>query len=88
MEMEISISVLIHGKLTQFTVDYTLEGKKADSQVITDKNSVATIKVENKKGTLLPETGGMGTVIFTVVAIVLILGVAASFVFSRRRDRR
>lgn len=77
-----------HGKLTQFTVDYTLEGKKADSQVITDKNSVATIKVENKKGTLLPETGGMGTVIFTVVAIVLILGVAASFVFSRRRDRR
>lgn len=46
------------------------------------------IEIVNKKGTLLPETGGMGTVIFTVVAIVLILGVAASFVFSRRRDRR
>ena len=46
------------------------------------------IEIVNKKGTLLPETGGMGTVIFTVVAIVLILGVVASFVFSRRRDRR
>lgn len=47
-----------------------------------------TVDVKNKAGALLPETGGMGTVIFTVVAIVLILGVAASFVFSRRRDRR
>ena len=47
-----------------------------------------SIEVINNAGTLLPETGGMGTVIFTVVAIVLILGVAASFVFSRRRDRR
>lgn len=46
------------------------------------------IEIVNKKGTLLPETGGMGTVIFTVVAVVLILGVAASFVFSRRKSRR
>lgn len=57
---------------------------KGDTITVTG-NSVDVI---NNAGTLLPETGGMGTVIFTVVAIVLILGVAASFVFSRRRDRR
>lgn len=63
---------------------------KAES---TDKGETITVTgnsvdVINNAGTLLPETGGMGTVIFTVVAIVLILGVVASFVFSRRRDRR
>lgn len=43
------------------------------------------ITVVNKTGTKLPETGGMGTMIFTVVALVLVLGVAVSFVISRRK---
>lgn len=42
------------------------------------------IDVENSSGTLLPETGGMGTVLFTVVAVVMILGVALSFIRSRK----
>lgn len=32
------------------------------------------IKVQNNKGALLPETGGMGTVIFTVAGIAIIAG--------------
>ena len=43
------------------------------------------IDIENTTGTLLPETGGMGTVIFTVIAVVMILGIAVSFVISRRK---
>ena len=43
------------------------------------------IDIENTTGTILPGTGGMGTVIFTVAGIVLILGVGASFVISRRK---
>ena len=43
------------------------------------------ISIENKRGTVLPGTGGMGTVIFTVAGILLILGVGASFVISRKR---
>lgn len=42
------------------------------------------IDVENSSGTILPETGGMGTVLFTVVAVVMILGVAISFIRSRK----
>ena len=42
------------------------------------------IDVENSSGTILPETGGMGTVLFTVVAVVMILGVALSFIRSRK----
>ena len=45
---------------------------------------IKLIDIENTTGTLLPETGGMGTVIFTVIAVVMILGIAVSFVISRR----
>ena len=43
------------------------------------------IDIENSAGTLLPGTGGMGTILFTVVGVALILVVAASFVISRRK---
>ena len=54
---------------------------KEDGSAETDK----IIDIENTTGTILPGTGGMGTVIFTVAGIVLILGVGASFVISRRK---
>lgn len=44
------------------------------------------IDIENSTGTILPETGGMGTVLFTVVAVIMILGVAISFIRSRRTE--
>ena len=43
------------------------------------------IGVENTTGTILPGTGGMGTILFTVVGIALVLIIAASFVISRRK---
>jgi LPXTG-motif cell wall-anchored protein len=55
-------------------------GLSKDDVLETDK----IIDVENSTGTLLPETGGMGTVLFTVVAVVMILGVAISFIRSRK----
>lgn len=42
------------------------------------------ITVENNKGTLLPGTGGMGTVIFTVIGVAVIAGGAAWYVNRRR----
>ena len=43
------------------------------------------IDIENSAGTILPGTGGKGTILFTVVGVALILVVAASFVISRRK---
>lgn len=44
------------------------------------------IDVENSTGSMLPSTGGMGTIAFTVVAALLVLGVAVSFIRDRKRE--
>ena len=45
---------------------------------------VATSTVENNKGTELPSTGGIGTTIFYIAGIVMVLG-AAAIVIARRK---
>ncbi len=46
------------------------------------------IDIENSTGTILPGTGGMGTMLFTVIAVVLIVGVGVSFVRSRKKSEQ
>lgn len=43
------------------------------------------IDIENRTGSILPGTGGMGTILFTVIGVALVIAVAGSFVVSRRR---
>lgn len=52
----------------------TLNQWKADVENGSALNGTHVIKVENNKGALLPDTGGMGTVIFTVAGIAIIAG--------------
>lgn len=63
------------GDDTEWTV------KKNDAE---EKDKI--IDVENSTGSLLPSTGGMGTIAFTVVAALLVLGVAVSFIRDRKRE--
>lgn len=67
---------------TLVTIAPTTENNGVTITYPEDKNQVT---IENHKGFLLPDTGGMGTVIFTVIGLVLILGVGASFVISRKK---
>lgn len=47
-------------------------------------NGQHSITVENNKGTLLPGTGGMGTIVFTVVGVAVIAGGVVWYVNRRR----
>lgn len=75
--------------VTQITppVGYDI-AKPAEILVTFDSDEVEQTKYAdfiNNLGTGLPETGGMGTVIFTVVGLALIAAVAGSFVISRKK---
>lgn len=59
--------------------DFTISQDGTDG---TDK----IIDVENSTGSILPSTGGMGTIAFTVVAALLVLGVAVSFIRDRKKE--
>lgn len=84
-------------KETQAPTDYN---KAADTEVkitakyetdgtlgtwtVTNKGNDGFVTIVNRKGTLLPSTGGMGTIVFTVAgAAVVIAGVA--WTIARRR---
>ena len=53
-----------------------------------DKGTVEgkIVKVENSTGSLLPSTGGRGTIAFAVIAALLVFGVAVSFIRDKRKE--
>ena len=42
------------------------------------------VVVENKKGLMLPSTGGMGTVAFAVVGLIVMAGAAITLIIKKR----
>lgn len=68
---------------TKYTATYTAD----DSGTITDvsKSTTATYFFQNTTVASLPSTGGIGTMVFTVVGCGLMIAAAAAFLVSRRR---
>ena len=44
------------------------------------------IDIANSTGSLLPSTGGRGTIAFAVVAVLLVFGVAVSYIRDKRKE--
>lgn len=61
------------------------------SETITDNNlddlDAAALEIVNQQGTELPSTGGIGTTLFYVVGIVLVLGAAAVIIARRKAEQ-
>ena len=51
-----------------------------------ENESDKIIDIDNSTGSLLPSTGGMGTIAFAVIAAILVLGVAVSFIRDKRKN--
>lgn len=67
----------------KITAKYETDGTLG-TWTVTNKGNDGFVTIVNRKGTLLPSTGGMGTIVFTVAgAAVVIAGVA--WTIARRR---
>lgn len=72
------------------TMSTTGEGETAttNSSMTQDSDTATKIAVENKSGSLLPNTGGTGTKIFYVVGSVMALGAVVLLVTKRRMSSK
>ena len=60
--------------------------KNGDTYTITAEGANGNIlTVQNSTGSLLPSTGGTGVIVFAGVAILLVFGVAVSFIRDKRK---
>ena len=70
------------GKIESLTITPG-KAQAADGDIPTGK---VAMNIENTSGSTLPETGGIGTVIFTVVGLLVMAGAAGGFVWRRKQN--
>ena len=82
---------LANGTYTLIEKTVPASYNKADDQEIiidtknyTSQNLDRLVKVENRKGIKLPSTGGMGTVAFAVVGLIVMAGAAVTLIIKKR----
>ena len=68
----------------QFTADGTLQTSTVTVDSTANSADDHTVKIENRQGTILPGTGGIGTIAFTVVGVGVIAGGAIWYANRRR----
>ncbi|MDD6023112.1 MAG: SpaA isopeptide-forming pilin-related protein, partial [Oscillospiraceae bacterium] len=82
---------LLKGDVTvTITATYNDDGTLASSSATSTNNGQyqQTQKVENKSGTELPSTGGMGTTIFYVLGSILVVGAAVVLITKKRMSMK
>lgn len=73
-------------EINQAVVTYKSLDASEDTALNTTTNNV--VPVENKAGSILPSTGGMGTTIFTIIGIVLMAGAAIVLITKKRLSNK
>lgn len=76
------------GKLTSYSVDYTYNGTTTTGKEIKDTTTSPEVPVENKTGAQLPSTGARTALLLTLAGVVLFAFMAASSIYSKRREAR
>lgn len=82
----VEVVITVEEQNGEYTGNVTIEADGATVAAGADK--VSDVKIENKSGTLLPETGGIGTTIFYVLGGLLVFGAVVLLVTRKRMSTR
>ena len=85
VEVEVQLPEKIETGDEEATYTFTVTGVGED-QVQDNQDGTATITVANSQGFTLPKTGGMGTYLFTIGGVAIMLAAAGVFFVSRRKS--
>jgi len=69
----------------EVTTEHEGTGKVVNARGVAEGVLTVWAEITNKPGAMLPETGGMGTTLFTVIGIILMAG-ALGFFSTRKRN--
>lgn len=92
-DIEVKIDNLVYDtadttKLISYDVTYKMPGETAGkTTTVNASDSKAEIPVLNRAGSVLPSTGGMGTVMFTIAGAAIIGLMLVSSLVSKKRKR-
>lgn len=75
-------------KWTAFRCDVSGNQIEGDKTVQVTNDGTITLTVENRTGTELPSTGGIGTTIFYVAGVLLVLGAGAMLIRKKREETK
>lgn len=76
--------VISDADANKYDYDFNYIVNNDTSQKVAD-NGIIIVNVENQKGFTLPETGGMGTYLFTIGGIVIMAGAAFALIAMKKR---
>lgn len=74
------------GLLTKVDVSYTYNGV-TNASTVTDGTNSPEVPVENKSGSILPDTGSTGTILFTIFGVLVIAAMVTSSIISKKKKR-
>lgn len=76
------ITIVINANADGTFASATIDGTPVESGVV---EGIVPVEVKNSKGFSLPETGGMGTYLFTIGGIVIMAGAAFALIAMKKR---